>query len=85
MNKLYVLVSKDLSPIYACVQGGHGVAQWLLDNKDTQTWNNNYLIYLSADLEKWIVKLTLKGLKFSTFREHDLDNKLTAIAITDDG
>lgn len=85
MNRLYILVSKDLDPIYACVQGGHAVAQWLLDNKETQTWNNNYLIYLSADLEKWLVKLQLLKLKFSIFQEPDIDNKLTAIAILDDG
>ena len=54
MNRLYVLVSKDLEPIYGCVQGGHAVAQWLLDNKETQSWNNNYLIYLYCDIEKWI-------------------------------
>jgi hypothetical protein len=36
-KKLYVLISNDLDPIYGCVQGGHAVAQWLLDNKDSQT------------------------------------------------
>jgi hypothetical protein len=51
MKRLYVLVNKRLSPVYGCVQGGHAVAQWLLDNPG-QTWNNNFLIYLYADTDK---------------------------------
>ena len=85
MQRLYVLVSNTLDPVYGCVQAGHAVAQWLLDNKDTQTWNNQYLIYLYADLDKWIYKLNHKCSTFSTFREPDLNNKLTAIALVNDG
>lgn len=80
-RRLYVLISNKLEPIYGCVQGGHAVAQWLLDNKDSQTWNNQYLIYLSADIEKWKLKLEIKEISFSYFKEPDLDNELTAIAV----
>jgi len=66
-KKLYVLINDNLDKDYGFVQGGHAVAQWLIDNKDTQQWNNQYLIYLSADIEKWIFKLNLKGIKFSLF------------------
>ena len=31
-NKLYVLIDKSLDPIYGAVQGGHAVAEWLLEN-----------------------------------------------------
>ena len=85
MKRLYVLVSDKLKPVYGCVQGGHAVAQWLLDNKNTQTWNNNYLIYVYADIDKWIYKLKLKDLNFSIFNEPDLENIPTAIAIESDG
>lgn len=85
MKRLYILVSKNLGPVYGCVQGGHAVAQWLLDNKNTQTWNNNYLIYVYADIEQWIYKLNLKDLNYSVFYEPDLDNVPTAIAIESDG
>jgi hypothetical protein len=78
-------VSNKLKPVYGCVQGGHAVAQWLLDNKNTQTWNNNYLIYVYADIDKWIYKLKLKNLNYSVFYEPDLDNTPTAIAIESDG
>ena len=85
MRRLYVLVSDRLDPIYACVQGGHAVAQWLLDNRTTLDWNNEYLIYLYADIEKWSKKLEIKELRHSKFREPDLGNALTSIAMVDDG
>lgn len=71
MKRLYVLIDQKLDAVYGCVQGGHAVAQWLLEHPN-QDWNNNYLIYLYADLDKWKVRL-------------DLDNQLTAIALQDDG
>lgn len=51
MKKLYVLIDQKLDAVYGCVQGGHAVAQWLLEHPN-QDWNNNYLIYLYADLDK---------------------------------
>ena len=85
MKKLYVLIDEKLEKVYGCVQGGHAVAQWLIDNQGNQDWNNQYLIYLSADIEKWIFKLENKGLDFSVFYEPDLDNRATALAIYCDG
>lgn len=71
MKRLYVLIDQKLDVVYGCVQGGHAVAQWLLEHPN-QNWNNNYLIYLYADLDKWRVRL-------------DLTNQLTAIALQDAG
>ena len=85
MKRLYVLINQDLDPIYGCVQGGHAVAQYLLDNKDTQEWNNNYLIYLYADIDKWSRKLKRMNKPFSIFYEPDLGNIPTAIATEDSG
>ena len=59
-------------------------AQWLLEHPN-QNWNNNYLIYLYADLDKWRVRLDLTNKDYSMFREPDLNNQLTAIALQDDG
>lgn len=83
MRRLYVLVSNELSPVYGCVQAGHAVAQWLLEHKDSGSWKNEYLIYLYADLKEWKQKLQDKDI--SCFKEPDLDNKLTAIALVSDG
>jgi len=66
--------------VYGCVQGGHAVAQYLLENPDSE-WKNNYLIYLKDKLERLVVKLQILGIRYTEFREPDLDNKLTAIAV----
>ena len=31
-NKLYILIDKNLDPIYGAIQGGHVVAEWLLQH-----------------------------------------------------
>lgn len=82
MKRLYVLIDKTLNPIYGCVQGGHAVAQYMLEHSN---WNNEYLIYLHADIERWTEKLSLLGKDFSIFKEPDLNNQITAIATVDDG
>ena len=79
-NRLYVLINKELDSIYGCVQGGHAVAQWLL-NHPSQDWNNSYLIYVSADIPKWKEKLEILEIDFTEFREPDLNNKITALAV----
>lgn len=84
MKRLYVLINKQLNPVYGCVQGGHAVAKYLLEHPN-QTWNNQYLIYVYADIQKWITKLKVKNKDFSVFHEPDLDNSPTAIAIEDQG
>lgn len=74
MKRLYVLIDQKLD----------AVAQWLLEHPN-QDWNNSYLIYLYADLDKWRVRLDLTNKDYSMFREPDLNNQLTAIALQDDG
>lgn len=83
-KRLYVLISKDLNPVYGCVQGGHAVAQYLLEHPK-QDWNNQYLIYLYANVDTWKRRLDMFGLDYSSFREPDLDNALTALAVEDEG
>ncbi len=83
-KRLYVLIDETLDPVYGCVQGGHAVAQWLLEHK-RQTWNNSYLIYLKADVKLWRERLNLLQRDYTVFREPDLGNKVTALALLDDG
>jgi hypothetical protein len=79
-KRLYVLIDKELDSIYGCVQGGHVVAEWLLKHPQ-QDWNNSYLIYVSADILVWKEKLDILEVDYTEFREPDLDNKVTALAI----
>lgn len=83
-RRLYVLIDKSLEPVYGCVQGGHAVAQWLLEHPE-QKWNNSYLIYLKCNLYSMRRRLVKNDKDFSEFREPDLRNKLTAIACEDSG
>jgi hypothetical protein len=79
-KRLYVLIDKELDSIYGCVQGGHVVAEWLLKHPQ-QDWNNSYLIYVSADVSMWKEKLDILEIDYTEFREPDLNNKVTALAI----
>lgn len=83
-RRLYVLIDKELEPVYGCVQGGHAVAQWLLEHPE-QSWNNSYLIYLKCNIYSMRRRLLRLQKDFSEFKEPDLNNKLTAIAIEDSG
>lgn len=83
-KRLYVLSNRSLGPVYACVQSGHAVAQWLLEHPE-QDWNNSYLIYLKANINYWKQKLDREGIEYSEFREPDLGDKVTAIATLNDG
>lgn len=80
-RKLYVLIDKTLKPVYGCVQGGHAVAQWMIEHPNSKDWHNDYLIYLSADVDKWEVKLDMMGVEYTEFKEPDLDYKTTALAV----
>lgn len=83
-KRLYVLSNRSLEPVYACVQSGHAVAQWLLDHPE-QTWNNSYLIYLRANINYWKHKLDEEGIEYTEFKEPDLNNQVTAIAVLNNG
>lgn len=79
--KLFVLIKEDMPLAYQGVQGGHAVAQWLLDNTQNPIWQNETLVFLKCkDLDLWMMKLNDLGIKYSTFREPDMNNIVTAIA-----
>lgn len=78
-NRLYVLVSNKLPPIYGAVQGGHAIAQWMLEHSDNLYWKNETVVYLSCNIEKMLRRL--RGFDISIFREPDLNNQITAIAV----
>lgn len=82
-KRLYVLVNKRLSTVYGCVQAGHAVAKFILENPDRK-WNNEYLIYLWADTAYWQSKFDELGMEYTAFYEPDLNGTVTAIAVQED-
>ena len=78
---LYVIVRKDLSKSSQAVQAGHALAQFLLENKTE--WSNGTLVYLSVPNEERLtqVKASLVGKQMAEFKEPDLDNQMTAVAV----
>ena len=83
-RRLYVIIDESLSPVYGCVQGGHAVAQYLIEYGQ-ENWNNEYLIYQYGNTEYWKEILEMRGMKFVSFCEPDLGGKLTALAVVNNG
>jgi len=86
MEKLFILVDNQYPVGLQAAQSSHAACQWLLDNKETQSWNNGYIVLLqTGNLKKWMYKLGHKKMNFSSFTEPDVGHKITAIAcLTDD-
>jgi len=89
--KMYVIVRRDLSETYRCVQGGHALSEYSYRGNQElyNSWNNEYLIYLGVQneiaLRFWEMKLQDRKKDFVCFREPDLNNAITAIACVDTG
>lgn len=83
MEKLYVLVRKDLSKSQQAIQGGHAVAEYLLRGR-LSSWDNGTIIYLAVhdekDLKSWGEIFDIMCAWWVSFREPDKNNELTAIA-----
>lgn len=84
--KMYVLVRSDLSISQQAVQAGHAVAEAILHGLQNG-WNKT-LVYLrvkdEAELLRWMEKLEYRGKEYAEFREPDIGNQLTAIALVDE-
>jgi len=85
MKKLFVVVRTNLQKSSPAVQAGHAVAQFILENPDSD-WKNSHLIYLKVrnlqdlkELHHWIQK-SYPATTIVNFTEPDLNNELTAIA-----
>lgn len=66
MDKMYVLVRKDLHPSVRVVQACHAVAEFLLlKSYVTPNWTNGTMVVLGVrdedELKEWIEKLSEEG------------------------
>lgn len=82
MQKLYVVVRKDLTKSQQAVQAGHALAEYLLKNKCT--WDNGTLVYLGIkdkhNLKSLTYSLFDNKIDYELFCEPDLDGEPTALA-----
>lgn len=87
-DKLYVVTRSDLSVGYQGVQSIHAGIQFVFEHPEfAKQWfdSSNYLGFLSVNDEHALSRLIEKAIelniKFSVFREPDIDNQITAIAL----
>lgn len=87
IKKLTTVTRRDLSPGYQSVQSTHAGILFIFEHPEiSQIWHKDpYLAQLSAKnedaLKHLILKLEKNQIKYSVFREPDLNNEITAIAI----
>ena len=87
-DKLYVITRADLEPGYQAVQSIHAAIQFKFEHPEISlNWfeKSNYLGLLSVANEEELIKLTQQAkeldISYSIFREPDIDNQITAIAL----
>lgn len=83
---MYVVTRKDLSPGARLAQSCHALRQFSAEHPELdKDWfeTSNYLVCLEAECElelNYFVDVAeSKGIRYSVFREPDLDNQLTAV------
>jgi len=86
--KLYVIVRSDIAPGLQIAQSGHALVAFQHEHAAAyEQWHreSNNLVCLSApskeELAKLAYDLTVRGIEVSMFREPDLDDELTAVAV----
>jgi peptidyl-tRNA hydrolase len=83
-----VITRSDLDGGYQSVQGMHAAIQFQFDHPEvSREWfrNSNYLGFLSVANEQELCELIEQArsldIKFSVFREPDIEDQITAIAL----
>jgi peptidyl-tRNA hydrolase len=83
-----VITRADLSPGYQAVQSMHALRQFTAEHPEIdKQWfeQSNYLGLLSvsneSELARLIDKAHKEGIRFSIFREPDIEDQITAIAL----
>lgn len=83
-----MITRQDIAPGYQAVQSIHAAIQFGMEHPDIHRFwfdRSNYLGLLSVsneyELERLIEQAAEQGIKFSVFREPDVDNQITAIAL----
>lgn len=87
-SKLVTITRRDLSLGQQAVQSTHAAINFIFEHPERAGpwfYNSNYLCMLSVENEKELIKFIEKCEKlklcYSVFREPDIGNQITAIAI----
>jgi hypothetical protein len=85
---LIVVTREDMTPGYQLVQSLHSIVEFIFEHPDVSNqWkvSSNSLVGLSVkneeQLKLLIEKLIKRNIKYSVFREPDIQDQITAIAI----
>ena len=86
MNRLYIIGRADLPAGLRSAQAGHAAFSFALEHpKAMRKWGNEYLILVEAPdklrLHWFASKAKRLGIPVAEWREPDLNNELTAIAL----
>ena len=88
ISKITLITRQDLSAGYQASQLTHAITEFIFQHYDkAKHWHetSRYVVCLSAKdenhLKDIIAKLNSKGICYSIFREPDIDNQITSIAI----
>ena len=86
-SKLITVARQDITPGYQAVQAAHAAIEFQHNHPTiAKEWHecSKYLVFLSIPneqcLKDLIVKADAKQIKYSVFREPDIDNEITAVA-----
>ena len=87
-DKLYLVTRRDIAPGYQAVQSCHGMRQFTADHPEIdKEWftTSNFLALLSVENEVELMRLIVHaqdaGIRWSAFREPDIDGQITSIAM----
>jgi len=90
--KLYIVVRSDISPGLQAAQSCHALRLFVEENPEIdKDWyeNSNNLVVLQApskeELARIAYELTVQDVALSMFKEPDLGDELTAIAVAPEG
>lgn len=85
-KKLITVTRRDLLPGYQAVQAAHSAIEFQYQFPDiAKQWNeqSKYLVFLSIEneiqLKKLIEKANTRKIKFTIFKEPDINNQITSI------
>lgn len=88
MEKLFIVTRSDLPPGARCAQSCHGLRAFVAAHPEVdRMWfesSNNLVVLEATDelaLEQLVARATAAGVPMATYREPDLADALTAVAL----